>query len=254
MDTEVPGQVTGSEVHSSPVSRPTLPATDHHQVDTDQHQNRTAEKHRSAENDWHAERARERDWGGGGGTSVHPHEKGQEPHDEDRLCLVRDPLFSSVVYVPISVVEKQLTIWYCIQVNNPLDKFPFSSPSLHRMIGLPAGIIGFILTKREVDKNRLKQLRIRQRMNRSNEGEYEGSRYRNNRLDWSQLHWEDVCVCVLEWMCMSAACVCVHCLCYRWTDEALKRDWCIQIENSCWETPVLLCSVFTPTRMYMNQL
>lgn len=60
---------------------------------------------------------------------------------------------------------------------------PPSSPSLHRMIGLPAGIIGFILTKREVDKNRLKQLRIRQRMNRSNEGEYEGSRYRNNRLD-----------------------------------------------------------------------
>uniref|UniRef100_A0A4W5KAB8 Uncharacterized protein n=1 Tax=Hucho hucho TaxID=62062 RepID=A0A4W5KAB8_9TELE len=46
-----------------------------------------------------------------------------------------------------------------------------------QMIGLPAGIIGFILTKREVDKNRLKQLRTHQRMNRSNEGEYEGSRY-----------------------------------------------------------------------------
>lgn len=112
MDTEVPGQVTGSEVHSSPVSHPTLPATDHHQVDTDQHQNRTAEKYRSAENDWHAERAKERDWGGrgGAGTSVHPHEKGQEPHDEDRICLVRDPLFSNVVYHQISVVEKQLTI------------------------------------------------------------------------------------------------------------------------------------------------
>ncbi|XP_068427266.1 DUF4748 domain-containing protein [Clinocottus analis] len=45
------------------------------------------------------------------------------------------------------------------------------------MIGLPAGIIGFILAKREVDKNRLKQLKVRQRMSRSNEGEYVGSRY-----------------------------------------------------------------------------
>ncbi|KAK6310982.1 hypothetical protein J4Q44_G00190370 [Coregonus suidteri] len=44
-----------------------------------------------------------------------------------------------------------------------------------RMISLPAGIIRFILTKRAVD---LKQLRIRLRMNRSNEG----SRY-HNRLD-----------------------------------------------------------------------
>ena len=47
------------------------------------------------------------------------------------------------------------------------------------MIGLPTGIIGFLLAKRQVDKNRLKQLKIRQRMKRSNEGEYEGSRYRH---------------------------------------------------------------------------
>lgn len=55
------------------------------------------------------------------------------------------------------------------------------------MIGLPTGIISFLLAKREVDKNRLKQLKVRQRMKRSNEGEYEGSRYRqpaeNVKLD-----------------------------------------------------------------------
>lgn len=48
-----------------------------------------------------------------------------------------------------------------------------------RMIGLPTGIISFILAKRQVDKNRLKQLKIRQRMKKSNEGEYEGSRYKH---------------------------------------------------------------------------
>lgn len=47
-----------------------------------------------------------------------------------------------------------------------------------RMIGLPTGIIGFLLAKRQVDKDRLKQLKIRQRMKNSNEGEFEGSRYR----------------------------------------------------------------------------
>lgn len=51
------------------------------------------------------------------------------------------------------------------------------------MIGLPTGIIGFILAKRQVDKNRLKQLKVRQRMNRSNEGDYAGSRYHNDAED-----------------------------------------------------------------------
>ena len=80
--------------------------------------------------------------------------------------------------------------------------------------------------------------------------------------DWTDPNSiEKMCVCVLEWMCVCAwvnvcACVyvCVHCLFCRWTDEALKRDWCIRIGNSCWETPILLCSVFAPTRMYMNRL
>ncbi|KAK2895650.1 DUF4748 domain-containing protein [Channa argus] len=51
------------------------------------------------------------------------------------------------------------------------------------MIGLPIGIIGFLLAKREVDKNRLNQLKIRQRMKRSNEGEYNGSRFRHHTED-----------------------------------------------------------------------
>lgn len=56
----------------------------------------------------------------------------------------------------------------------------FLSGLLFRMIGLPAGLIGFLLAKRQVDKNRLKQLKVRQRMRRSNEGDYERSRYRQS--------------------------------------------------------------------------
>lgn len=48
----------------------------------------------------------------------------------------------------------------------------------HRMIGMPTGVIGFILAKRQVDKNRLKQLKIRQRMKKSNEGDYDTERYK----------------------------------------------------------------------------
>ncbi|XP_036401892.1 DUF4748 domain-containing protein [Megalops cyprinoides] len=59
------------------------------------------------------------------------------------------------------------------KAKNPMVKIGYAW-----MIGLPSGIIGFILAKREVDKNRLKQLKIRQRMKRANEGEYESDRYR----------------------------------------------------------------------------
>ncbi|XP_035381900.1 DUF4748 domain-containing protein [Electrophorus electricus] len=45
------------------------------------------------------------------------------------------------------------------------------------MVGLPAGIIMFILAKRQVDKNRLKQLKIRRKMKRANESQYESQRY-----------------------------------------------------------------------------
>ncbi|KAM9349352.1 uncharacterized protein ABDE67_009062 [Symphorus nematophorus] len=60
------------------------------------------------------------------------------------------------------------------KAKNPMMKIGYAW-----MIGLPTGIIGFLLAKREVDKNRLKQLKVRQRMRESNEGEYEGSRYRH---------------------------------------------------------------------------
>ncbi|KAK7144441.1 hypothetical protein R3I94_010759 [Phoxinus phoxinus] len=58
------------------------------------------------------------------------------------------------------------------QAKNPMMKIGYAW-----MIGMPAGIIGFILAKRQVDKNRLKQLKIRQRMKRSNDGDYETTRY-----------------------------------------------------------------------------
>ncbi|XP_034039763.1 DUF4748 domain-containing protein [Thalassophryne amazonica] len=44
------------------------------------------------------------------------------------------------------------------------------------LIGLPSGIIGFFLMKKQVDKNRLKQLKVRQKTRQANEGEYEESR------------------------------------------------------------------------------
>ncbi|XP_051902068.1 DUF4748 domain-containing protein [Hippocampus zosterae] len=61
------------------------------------------------------------------------------------------------------------------KAKNPMMKIGYAW-----MIGLPAGIIGFLLAKRQVDKNRLKQLKVRQRMRRSNEGDYERSRYRQS--------------------------------------------------------------------------
>ncbi|KAL8183071.1 UNVERIFIED_CONTAM: hypothetical protein K2H54_014140 [Gekko kuhli] len=45
-------------------------------------------------------------------------------------------------------------------------------------IGFPCGIILFLLTKRQVEKNRLRQLKVRQRIKASNEGEYASERYR----------------------------------------------------------------------------
>ncbi|KAK2108488.1 hypothetical protein P7K49_013653 [Saguinus oedipus] len=45
-------------------------------------------------------------------------------------------------------------------------------------IGFPCGILLFILTKREVDKDRVKQMKARQNMRASNTGEYESQRFR----------------------------------------------------------------------------
>ncbi|XP_054624547.1 DUF4748 domain-containing protein [Dunckerocampus dactyliophorus] len=68
------------------------------------------------------------------------------------------------------------------KAKNPMMKIGYAW-----MVGLPGGIILFLLAKRQVDKNRLKQLKSRQKMQKSNEGNYEGSRYRraaeNVKLD-----------------------------------------------------------------------
>lgn len=42
---------------------------------------------------------------------------------------------------------------------------------------MPSGIILFLLAKRQVDKNRLEQLKIRRTMMEANQGEYETERY-----------------------------------------------------------------------------
>ncbi|XP_067890859.1 DUF4748 domain-containing protein [Heterodontus francisci] len=56
-------------------------------------------------------------------------------------------------------------------------KNPMGKVGLAWLIGLPSGIITFLLAKREVDKNRLKQLKVRQRMKNANEGDYQSDRY-----------------------------------------------------------------------------
>ncbi|XP_068604690.1 DUF4748 domain-containing protein [Brachionichthys hirsutus] len=48
-------------------------------------------------------------------------------------------------------------------------KSPMTKVAYAWMVGLPSGIIGFVLVKRRVDQNRLEQLKIRQRMRTANE-------------------------------------------------------------------------------------
>ncbi|XP_003365178.1 probable hydrolase PNKD isoform X3 [Equus asinus] len=55
---------------------------------------------------------------------------------------------------------------------------PMKAVGLAWAIGFPCGILLFILTKREVDKDRLKQMKARQNMRASNTGEYESQRFR----------------------------------------------------------------------------
>ncbi|TFK03589.1 actin-related protein 2/3 complex subunit 2 [Platysternon megacephalum] len=61
-------------------------------------------------------------------------------------------------------------------------KNPMKMVGVAWAIGFPSGIILFLLTKREVDKNRLKQLKAHQKMKASNMGEYERVRYRRPSL------------------------------------------------------------------------
>uniref|UniRef100_UPI00398F6966 uncharacterized protein n=1 Tax=Pristiophorus japonicus TaxID=55135 RepID=UPI00398F6966 len=62
-------------------------------------------------------------------------------------------------------------------------KNPMGKIGLAWLIGLPSGIITFLVAKREVDRNRLKQLKVRRRMKDANEGEYQSERYRREQRD-----------------------------------------------------------------------
>ncbi|XP_035186836.1 U1 small nuclear ribonucleoprotein C-like [Oxyura jamaicensis] len=57
-------------------------------------------------------------------------------------------------------------------------KNPMKPVGVAWALGLPCGILLFLLVKREVDRNRLEQLRIRQQMLRATQGDYETERYR----------------------------------------------------------------------------
>ncbi|KAM6398595.1 uncharacterized protein J5M81_005727 [Pluvialis apricaria] len=57
-------------------------------------------------------------------------------------------------------------------------KNPMKPVGVAWAIGLPCSIILFLLVKREVDKNRLEQLKIRRKMMEANQGEYESERYK----------------------------------------------------------------------------
>ncbi|KAM9284665.1 uncharacterized protein FYN16_015603 [Cariama cristata] len=57
-------------------------------------------------------------------------------------------------------------------------KNPMKPVGVAWAIGLPSSIILFLLAKREVDKNRLEQLKIRRKMMEANQGEYETDRYK----------------------------------------------------------------------------
>lgn len=57
-------------------------------------------------------------------------------------------------------------------------KNPMKPVGVAWAIGLPCGIVLFLLVKREVDRSRLQQLRARQHMQRATEGHYESERYR----------------------------------------------------------------------------
>ncbi|XP_051870888.1 DUF4748 domain-containing protein [Pristis pectinata] len=56
-------------------------------------------------------------------------------------------------------------------------KNPMGKIGLAWLIGLPSGIITFLLAKREVDKNRLNSLRPGRGLKSANEGDYQSERY-----------------------------------------------------------------------------
>ncbi|KAG8431240.1 hypothetical protein GDO86_019200 [Hymenochirus boettgeri] len=56
-------------------------------------------------------------------------------------------------------------------------KNPMKKVGLAWAIGFPSGILLFLFAKREVDKKRLDQLKVRLRMKEANQGEYERQRF-----------------------------------------------------------------------------
>uniref|UniRef100_A0A8C5QVI0 Uncharacterized protein n=1 Tax=Leptobrachium leishanense TaxID=445787 RepID=A0A8C5QVI0_9ANUR len=59
-------------------------------------------------------------------------------------------------------------------------KSPMRKVAYAWLFGFPSGIILFLLAKMEVDKRRLDQLKVRQRMKNSNRGEYESERFKSS--------------------------------------------------------------------------
>ncbi|XP_078003345.1 uncharacterized protein LOC144454748 [Phascolarctos cinereus] len=57
-------------------------------------------------------------------------------------------------------------------------KNPMKPVGLAWAIGFPCGILLFLLTKREVDKNRQKQMKALQNMRTANSGQYESQRFK----------------------------------------------------------------------------
>ncbi|XP_067385550.1 probable hydrolase PNKD [Emydura macquarii macquarii] len=62
------------------------------------------------------------------------------------------------------------------------DKNAMKIIALAWAVGFPSGITLFVLTKRQVDKNRLKQLKSRQKMKESNVGDYTSERYKRTSV------------------------------------------------------------------------
>ncbi|XP_043853627.1 probable hydrolase PNKD isoform X2 [Dromiciops gliroides] len=59
-------------------------------------------------------------------------------------------------------------------------KNPMKVVGLAWAIGFPCGILLFLFTKREVDKNRVKQMKALYNMRTANKGEYERQRFKNS--------------------------------------------------------------------------
>ncbi|OCT60958.1 hypothetical protein XELAEV_18046986mg [Xenopus laevis] len=88
-----------------------------------------------------------------------PH-NAKQLHTHSRLCAKPEQASRIPEYIPQR------------KAKNPLKKV-----GLAWAIGFPSGILLFLLAKREVDKKRLDQLKVWQRMKEANLGEYERPRF-----------------------------------------------------------------------------